>query len=193
MLERADRSRLLELARRSIAVGARGRGPDLVPDEDWTPALRAPRASFVTLSVGEQLRGCRGTIEAQRALIADVWHNAWASAYFDPRFSPVCEQEIPTLAIAISVLTALEPVAAQSETQLLEALEPGIDGLVLRCRGAAATFLPAVWDMLPDRRAFLAHLKAKAGWPAAFWSPDMIALRYRTETFRSTGAPALVA
>lgn len=193
MLERADRSRLLELARRSIALGVGGRGANPVPDEDWAPALLAPRATFVTLSAGEQLRGCRGTIEAQRPLIADVWRNAWASAYRDPRFFPVCEREIPALIIAISVLTALEPVAAQSETQLLEALEPGIDGLVLRCGGAAATFLPAVWESLPDPRAFLAHLKAKAGWPVSFWSPDMIALRYRTETFRSTGAAALAA
>jgi AmmeMemoRadiSam system protein A len=190
MLERAERARLLELARRSVEAGAGRGGADPVPEEDWSSALLTPRATFVTLTVREALRGCRGTIEPERPLYADVWHNAWASAYTDPRFWPLDERELPSLSIAISVLTALEPLAAQSEAQLLDALEPGRDGLVLRWGGAAATFLPAVWETLPEPRAFLAQLKAKAGWPPSFWPPDMVALRYGTETFRSADASA---
>ena len=191
MLERADRSRLLELARRSIGDGAARGSPGPVPEENWPAALCEPRASFVTLTVAGELRGCRGTIEPRHSLVTDVWLNAWASAYTDPRFGALDESELPRLAIAISVLTPLEPIEAESESQLLEALEPGLDGLVLRCGATAATFLPSVWQTLPDPREFLAHLKVKAGWPASFWSSELIALRYRTETFRSAGTPAL--
>jgi AmmeMemoRadiSam system protein A len=191
MLERPDRSRLLGLARRSIAFGARGGGAGPVPQEQWPPALIAPRASFVTLTVGETLRGCRGTVEPRRALFEDVWENAWASAYTDPRFPPLAEDELASLSIAISVLSALEPIAAADEAGLIESLEPGLDGVLLRCGHSGATFLPVVWETLPEPREFVTHLKAKAGWPASFWSPDIVALRYRTETFSSGDTPPL--
>ena len=193
MLERADRSRLLGLARRSIAIGARGAGSGPLPQEQWPPALIEPRATFVTLTAGEELRGCRGTVEPQRPLFEDVWQNAWASAYTDPRFWPVAEDEVASLTVVISVLSALEPIAARSETEVIESLEPGLDGLVLRCGHSGATFLPVVWETLPDPRAFVTHLKTKAGWRSSFWSADMLALRYRTETFSSAAEPALAA
>ncbi len=193
MLERPDRSRLLGLARRSIALGARGAGAGPVPQEEWPPALIEPRATFVTLTVGEELRGCRGTVEPQRPLIEDVWQNAWASAYTDPRFWPVAEGEVASLTVAISVLSALEPIAAPSEAGVVESLEPGLDGLLLRCGRSGATFLPVVWETLPDPREFVTHLKTKAGWPPSFWSPDIVALRYRTETFSSAEDPELEA
>jgi len=193
MLETSERARLLELARRSIAHGSAGRYPEPLPQDAWPPALLERRATFATLTLEGELRGCCGTIEPQRALVEDVWQHAWASAYADPRFLPVSAAEVGSLEIAISVLTPLEPIAARSEAELIAALEPGVDGLVLHCDTARATFLPAVWESLPDPGEFVAHLKAKAGWSAASWPRAMQAFRYRTETFRSNGSAALAA
>jgi AmmeMemoRadiSam system protein A len=193
MLETSERARLLEFARLSIARGAGGRHPEPAPEDAWSPALLEPRATFTTLTLEGELRGCCGTIEPQRALVHDVWHNAWASAYADPRFWPVSATELASLAIAISVLTPLEPIAAGSEAELIASLESGVDGLVLRCGTMRATFLPAVWESLPDPREFVAHLKRKAGLPAASWPRAMAAFRYRTETFRSGRSAALAA
>lgn len=192
MLEESERSRLLELAHRSIARGGRRR-PEPLPQEAWSPALLEPRATFTTLTLAGELRGCCGTIEPQRLLVHDVWHNAWASAYSDMRFWPVSAVELGSLDITISVLTPLEPIAARSEAELIAGLEPGIDGLVLRCGAARATFLPAVWQSLPEAREFVRQLKSKAGWSTSFWPPEMTACRYRTETFRSGDNAALAA
>lgn len=183
MLEPIDRRRLVDAAREGIALGYGRPRPEPLPTGPWSAALSAPRATFITLTLGGELRGCRGTIEPRRPLIEDVWDNAWASAYDDPRFPPVTPDEIPRLGISISVLTALEPMPAASEAELIEALEPGVDGLVLSHGAARATFLPSVWRQLPEPRDFVAQLKTKAGWPASFWSHDMKAHRYRTESF----------
>lgn len=183
MLEQSDRRRLLELARQSTARGLGRARPEPLPDGPWPAALCELRATFTTLTLGGALRGCRGAIEPHRALVEDVWHNAWASAFDDPRFPPVSADEIPRLAISISVLSPLEAIAAASEAELIAALEPGIDGLVLARGAARATFLPAVWQQLPDPTVFVTQLKYKAGWSASFWSQDVRAYRYRTETF----------
>jgi uncharacterized protein len=193
MLKESERSRLLELARRSIARGFGGHRPQPLPQEAWSPALLEPRATFTTLTLGGELRGCCGTIEPQRSLVHDVWHNAWVSAYSDIRFWPVSALELSSLGITISVLTPLEPIAARSEAELIACLEPGIDGLVLRCGVARATFLPAVWQSLPEPREFVRQLKGKGGWSPSFWPPEMTAFRYRTETFRSGDSAALAA
>lgn len=145
-LEAEARTRLLGLARRSILDGLGQCGPPPLPREAWSEALNEPRATFVTLKLAGELRGCRGTLEARCPLAQDLWRNAWFSAYADPRFRPVSGEEIARLEVAISVLTALTPLHVASETELLAALRPGIDGLVLRCGAAAATFLPAVWE-----------------------------------------------
>lgn len=185
MLESDDRSRLLELAHRSIASGLGRRDPQSLPHDAWSPGLLESRATFTTITLAGELRGCCGTIEPRRPLVADVWHNAWVSAYADPRFGPVSAAELGTLTIAISVLTPLTPIEAESEAQLAASLLPGIDGLVLRYGGARATFLPAVWQSLPEPREFIAQLKRKAGWSSSFWPPGMAAFRYRTQTFQS--------
>ena len=183
MLDPVDRRCLIDVARESITRGYGHSGPVPVPAGPWSEALSVPRATFTTLTLGTELRGCRGTIEPRRPLIEDVWANAWASAYDDPRFPPVTGAEIPRLGISISVLSPLEPISAGSEAELIDALEPGVDGLVLSHGAARATFLPAVWRQVPEARAFVSQLKHKAGWPASFWSPDLKAFRYRTETF----------
>jgi len=185
MLEPADRRRLIDAACESIARGLGRPEPEPLPAGPWFQPLCATRATFTTLTLEGELRGCRGTIEPRRALVEDVWGNAWASAYDDPRFAPVTADEIPRLAVAISVLSPLEAIPAGSEEELIEALEPGVDGLLLSRGSARATFLPAVWRQLPDPRDFVAQLKHKAGWPGSFWSADLKAYRYRAETFPS--------
>jgi AmmeMemoRadiSam system protein A len=185
MLESDERRRLIDAAHESIARGLGRPGPGPLPGGPWYESLSAPRATFTTLTLHGELRGCRGTIEPCQPLVADVWANAWASAYDDPRFPPVTADEIPRLAISISVLSALEAIPARSEAELIDALEPGVDGLLLSHGAARATFLPAVWRQLPDPRDFVVQLKCKAGWPGSFWSADLKAFRYRTETFPS--------
>lgn len=178
-----QRLELLALARASIEA-ALSRG-ELVPppEEPLNPGLIRPGASFVTLRVGEDLRGCCGTIEAQRPLHIDVWNNAWASAFADPRFPALTPDEWAGTGIEISVLSEPEACDVGSEQELLEVLRPGTDGVILQAGGRRSTFLPAVWEQLPEPRQFIRHLKLKAGWPADFWSSDMQVWRYTTESF----------
>jgi AmmeMemoRadiSam system protein A len=179
--ERPGRGLLLPLARQSIAEGLGRPSPAPSPSlEALPPRLLEPAASFVTLKRGGQLRGCRGLLEAVRPLAHDVWHNAWASAYDDPRFPPVAADELADLALEISILSALEPVIAQTEGQLLGTLEAGRHGLVIALGPRRATFLPQVWRSLPEPSRFLEELKSKAGIPRDYWSPDIEAWRYTT-------------
>ncbi len=154
------------------------------PEADLLPAeLRAPRASFVTLTLEGALRGCCGSLEARRPLALDVWANARASAFGDPRFEPLEQREWPRTRLEVSVLSPLERMFVRDEAELRARLVPGTDGLVLAWRGDRATFLPKVWEHLPEPTEFLAHLKRKAGWHDEFWAPDLEVWRYATEVF----------
>jgi AmmeMemoRadiSam system protein A len=178
-----QRRQLLELARRSIELGLAARR---VPDWSETPIdadLQAEGASFTTLTIGGRLRGCCGSVDATRSLAEDVWRNAWASAFSDPRFPPLAHSEYPGLDMHISVLSPLEPLPVQNELELVQALRPGTDGLVLQFGAARVTFLPTVWEQLPEPHSFLRHLKQKAGWPAEFWSSQICVYRYTTQCF----------
>ena len=174
---------LLGLAQR--VIGEQSREPGMPePAGHWPMEVHEHRACFVTLTLADgQLRGCRGALDACRPLYADVWRNAWASAFDDPRFAPVTPAESPGLRVEISVLSPLEPLAAVSESHLLELVVPGRDGLVLVHGQNRATFLPKVWEKLPDPRDFLGHLRLKAGLQPDFWSPAIQLWRYRTESF----------
>ena len=182
-LDNEHRSKLLALARQSIDAGLKAMRWVPVPTMDIPPSLNERRGCFVTLRNFGQLRGCCGTLFADRPLAEDVWRNAWASAFGDPRFSPLEPEEWLDADIHISVLTPLEPMTVDDEAQLLEQLRPGIDGLVLERDDARATFLPDVWEQLPDPLEFVQHLKQKAGWPGSSWSPHIKIWRYTTESF----------
>jgi hypothetical protein len=144
--------------------------------------LAEHRASFVTLTLDGALRGCCGTLEAARPLLLDVWHNAQASAFHDPRFPPLTLAEWRSVELEVSVLTPCERVVVADERELLLQLEPGRDGLVLSWRGVRATFLPKVWEQVSGGEEFLRRLKQKAGWPAGFWASDLEIWRYETES-----------
>ena len=182
-LKSAARAALLAVAGESIRQGLTTGRPLSVDLNDYASELREPRASFVTIDIEERLRGCIGHLQAVQPLVADVAENAFAAAFQDPRFAPLQAEEFPLLTIHISVLSPAEPMAFTSEADLIAKLRPGVDGLILEDGSARGTFLPSVWDSLPDPQDFLAHLKRKAGLPVSHWSPDLKVFRYRTESF----------
>ncbi|HHJ39677.1 MAG: hypothetical protein AXA67_00830 [Methylothermaceae bacteria B42] len=177
------RQLLLELARESIRYGARHGRPAAVDLQQLPPPLQEQRATFVTLQENGQLRGCIGSLEPRRPLAEDVIYNAFAAAFQDPRFPPVTEDEVDNLDIHISVLSPLEEIQFISEQDLLSKIRPGIDGLVLEDGHHRGTFLPAVWESLPNPVDFLRHLKLKAGLPPDYWSNNLRMYRYTTEVF----------
>jgi AmmeMemoRadiSam system protein A len=154
-------------------------------DEELQTWLSTPAATFVTLTIGEELRGCIGTLEVHRPLARDVRENAVAAAFDDPRFPPLSAREFPRLCIEVSILSQPEPLHFQSEDDALCQLVPGRDGLVLSLAGRRATFLPQVWEDLPDPYDFLAHLKAKAGLPSALRDPAMRLDRYTVKRWKA--------
>ena len=177
----AQRERLLALAWQAIRLGREA--PWLGVDLEGLPAaLSAPGASFVSLHRRGALRGCMGSLEARRPLAEDVAGNARAAAYLDPRFPPVAPEEIAELELEISVLGPARPLPAASEAELVAALRPGVDGLVLREGGRRATYLPSVWTQLPDPAEFVRQLKRKAGLSPDYWSPTLGFDRYEVES-----------
>jgi AmmeMemoRadiSam system protein A len=147
------------------------------------PALAEAGATFVTLRCKGELRGCIGRLEATRPLADDVRQNALAAAFEDPRFAPVHITEFSELEIEVSLLDAAQPWPARSEGEALRTVQPGIDGVILEWRGRHATFLPQVWEQLPDPANFMAALKRKAGLAADFWASDIRLSRYRVRKF----------
>lgn len=182
-LTAAERSCLLGVARDAIAQRLRGSRAARIDAQNYSAALREPRASFVTLHLRDRLRGCIGSLEAQRPLVEDVAHNACAAAFNDPRFAPLSAAEFADLSIHIAVLQAPQPLQFDSEAGLRAQLQRGVDGVILQLGERRATFLPSVWESLPEPRDFLNQLKRKAGLPADYWSDELRVWRYRTEAF----------
>lgn len=178
----AYRELLLQLARQAIRHGLTHGEPMAVEVRDYPAALRERRACFVTLRLDGQLRGCIGTLEAFRPLVVDLAANAHAAAFHDPRFPPLTAPELDRLSIHISILSPPEPVAFADEQDLLERIRPGVDGLILSAGGHRGTFLPSVWESLPEPRQFLSQLKLKAGLPPDYWSEEIQVWRYTTES-----------
>jgi AmmeMemoRadiSam system protein B/AmmeMemoRadiSam system protein A len=147
------------------------------------PFLADPGATFVTLKVEGELRGCVGSLQPRRPLGEDVRANAQAAAFDDPRFLPLSRAEFDALEVEVSVLSASAPIVVASERELHAQLRPGIDGVTLQWGARRATFLPQVWESLPDPRDFFGHLKRKAGLPLDFWSDELTISRYTVEKF----------
>lgn len=176
-------SRLLEIARSAISRCIH-KQPHLDSDTpDWPTELQQHRACFVTLRKQGELRGCIGSLEAHRPLIEDLLDNACAAALQDPRFPPVLPNELDNLHLHISILSPAVAMTFTSEQDLIDQLRPGIDGLILEDGHSRGTFLPSVWDQLPDKLEFIQHLKRKAGLPADYWSDTIKVSHYETESF----------
>jgi AmmeMemoRadiSam system protein A len=175
------KQQLLQLARDSVRKGLCGETL-AVRAADHPEPLRVLRATFVTLEVDGQLHGCIGTLEAHRTLVEDVVSNAYGAAFRDTRFPTLTWPEFERLDIHISILSLPEPVQYSSEADLLVQLRPQVDGLIIEEGINRGTFLPSVWEQLPEPREFLRHLKRKAGLPADYWSSRIRVQRYTAES-----------
>ncbi len=183
MFNTEQRQLLKDIARASIEYGLTHHQP-LIVDLDTVPQqLKEVGASFVTLEKDAHLRGCIGTLESYRPLAQDVANNAFSAAFSDHRFPPVIATELENISIHISILSPAEPIICHTESELKQQLRPNIDGLILDDGFHKATFLPSVWQSLPNTTDFIDHLKIKAGLPSDYWSHEMKAFRYTTESF----------
>jgi AmmeMemoRadiSam system protein B/AmmeMemoRadiSam system protein A len=171
---------LLTLARNAIAhrLGAPTR-PVIEPE--W---LDEPGATFVTLKQHGKLRGCIGSLNALRPLGQDVCQNALAAAFMDRRFPRLTKAELADTRLEVSLLAPLQPIGFTDEEDALARLRPGIDGVVLEAGNCHGTFLPQMWERLPQPREFLAQLKRKAGMAETSWPPDIKLSRYTVEKWK---------
>jgi AmmeMemoRadiSam system protein A len=171
---------LLIRARNAIATEF---GAAAQPEPDH-PSLGEPGATFVTLTQTGQLRGCIGSLEAWRTLDTDVRANARAAAFRDPRFNPLSRDELPHTRVEVSLLTPSVSLNFSDEADAIRQLRPNVDGMIFECHGRRGTFLPQVWESLPEPHEFFAHLKQKAGFAANFWSPDVKLYRYEVQKWK---------
>ncbi len=174
---------LLLLARQAIAdkLGvAHAPAPDLAAH----PELARPGAVFITLTRHGNLRGCIGSLEARRPLAEDVVANARAAAFSDPRFAPLIAAELAATRVEVSLLTPAQPMSFSSEADAIGQLRPLVDGVILEVGRQRGTFLPQVWENLPEARQFMHELKRKAGLPADFWSNEVKLSRYQVQKWR---------
>lgn len=168
------------IARAAIAK-ALDEPKDEPKDEPWMHELGA---SFVTLTQKGRLRGCMGSLEAQRPLLDDVKANAVAAATRDWRFASLTPEELPQTRLEVSLLSPLEPLTFTSEADALAQLRPGVDGVVFECGRYRSTFLPQVWSQLPTPQEFMARLKYKSGLSADFWHSDVHLYRYTVQKWK---------
>jgi AmmeMemoRadiSam system protein A len=183
-LENEKGSTLLKLARSEIASKL-GHDVSSPAQAGW---LAEPGASFVTLTRQGELRGCIGTLEAHRPLGLDVRENAVAAAFRDPRFMPLTRVEFDEIRVEVSVLSPSEVLVVVSEEHALATLRPNVDGVVFEYRHYRSTFLPQVWEQLPEPAEFMAHLKRKAGLPMDFWAEEVRLSRYTVSKWKESSA-----
>ncbi|MBN1305771.1 MAG: AmmeMemoRadiSam system protein A [Anaerolineales bacterium] len=175
---------LLKLARQSLAAAVNGEKQPEINAAEYTPRLQAEGATFVTLTINGELRGCIGALEAYQSLAEDVREHAISAALDDFRFSPLSKEEVNRVRIEISRLTKPAGLDYASPEDLLAKLRPGIDGVVIKDGKRRATFLPQVWDKIPDPEDFLDNLCYKMGGPENLWrTKHLDVLIYRVEEF----------
>jgi len=168
-LSNSDKKLLLKLAREAIATALNGLPVKPVELDVLSEQLREPGASFVTITIGMDLRGCVGALEAYLPLVEDVREHAIAAAFHDYRFPPLTKEEFPKIKIEISRLTKPSELVYEKPEQLPELLKPHVDGVILRYQKRRATFLPQVWEKIPDPETFLDHLCQKMGVHTSLW------------------------
>jgi len=183
-----EQQTLLRLARDAMERGVRGEKLRPLDESTLSPHLREEGVSFVTLTISGQLRGCIGGLEARQSLAEDVRQHAVAAALEDPRFHPVSEHELSGIQIEVSCLTRPHPLEYKDAQELLSKLRPHVDGVILRDgmyhRG---TFLPQVWEKIPDPADFLNNLCYKMGVSKNLWrSRHLDVLTYQVDEFHET-------
>jgi len=179
-----EKQTLLKLARQSLEAGVRGNSLPTPDPATLTPALRSDGASFVTLTVDGDLRGCIGALEPYQSLAADVCEHAVAAALEDYRFPPVQEKELARIQIEVSRLTIPVTLDYKDPADLLTKIRPGVDGVILRDGIRRATFLPQVWEKIPDPVDFLANLCYKMGAAPDTWKRNHLdVLIYQVQEF----------
>jgi len=177
----AELGALVEVTERSVVLAVT-KGHVWVPrPEDYPPALRERGAAFVTLREDGRLRGCIGTLVAVDSLVVTVADRARAAALDDPRFPPVSRRELADLDVSVSVLSPMRALPVAGYEDLLGKVRPGVDGLMIQAVYHAATFLPSVWEELPEPAEFLAHLWLKARLTPGAWPDGMAVFRYTAQ------------
>jgi len=183
-LSSAEKQTLLQLAREAMEYGVRGKNLPPLNLSTLPSHLRADGATFVTLTIRAELRGCIGTLEARQPLAEDVREHAIAAALEDPRFPPVREDELSRIQVEVSRLTRPSLLAYKDAADLSSQLRPHVDGVVLKDGYRRATFLPQVWEKLPDPSEFLNHLCLKMGLSTNAWrTKHLEVLVYEVEEF----------
>ena len=185
-LSNIDRKSLLDLAR-SVIAAELNPSVQIKNPVEITAVMREKRGCFVTLHKKGQLRGCIGTIEPHRSLLANIEENALNAAFKDPRFPPLKPDELSVVQIEISVLTVPQPLKFRNPSELLQTLEADLHGVILSKDWYSATFLPQVWQQLPDKKQFLEHLCLKAGLQSDCWMDPQISVKVYTVEYFSEG------
>ena len=178
----SEQGRLLTAIARAVIskqLGIRASMPK-VSDHPWLDEFGA---TFVTLKKSSKLRGCIGSLKSRQSLINDLQDNAVSAAIRDPRFPPVTADELDSISIEVSVLTEPEPIHFNDEGDALAQLKAHEDGVIFQFEKHRSTFLPQVWEQLPNPELFMANLKQKAGLASDFWSDGVLLYRYRVEKF----------
>ncbi len=171
-LNNEEQKVLKSLASQVIKSGAEN-SKLLLPPAPMSTNLKQIAASFVTIYISNELRGCIGAIEASDPLWLDVCNHSYSSAFEDSRFLPITIDELPQLSFTISILSAMVPIKNQGEKALLSQLNVGVDGLLLKQGHRSAVFLPSVWDSFTSAESFLTSLKYKGGWPEDYWNENI--------------------
>lgn len=175
---------LLKLACQSIERVFNNEGKlELSNAEITSENLKQKRAAFVTLTQNGNLRGCIGSLEPEIPLYQEIIDRAFSAAFQDPRFLPLSKEELPKTKISISILTIPKPLEFKNQQELLEKLVPKRDGVVLKKGFNSATYLPKVWEELPDKEDFLSSLCQKAGLDANAWKNNLEVQTYQSIDF----------
>lgn len=179
----AERQQLLKIANQSIDSGLSSDCACLPDSSELSGNLLAPLGTFVTLTKQGELRGCMGCLQTSEPLANSVANSAYNAAFGDRRFSKLTIEEKELIDIEISVISEMEPLEVTARQSLLDQLIPGKDGLLLKDGRYRSTFLPGVWEKLPDPAAFLEQLFLKAGLDRNYWSTSIQFYRYRSVSF----------
>jgi uncharacterized protein len=179
----SQRQTILQIARDAIMQSFLGNKDIQINLKLFPAELLEKKGTFVTLNINGKLRGCIGSLSPQRPLIVDIIHNAQAAAFHDPRFKALSIEEFKQIEIHVSILTDARAMQVNSREELLAQLRPGEDGIILKENGKSATYLPSVWEKIPEPENFINELRRKAGLEPKGWDESTQVLRYGTIEF----------